>query len=234
MRSHQRQSVPLHSIFPNRAYPPPCQPPSAPSSRRRRTFKYLMGVLSAKWVLREDWLAACLEAQAPVDEREFLVSAACERPSCRGARAAGISAAAPGLHAAAPTMVPPTCTGWVTPRGSRGGRPCTSQPALSLLLLPLLAPPTGGAGPRRRRRRPRRRPLLLSARPAAAAARLRALPCGCAPHQLPMHSVPAVLRACDREVAAGGGICCWHLPLESARLAMLRLPVRHQCHGLDG
>lgn len=39
----------------------------------RRTFKYLMGVLSAKWVVREDWLAACLAQQGPADERGFLV-----------------------------------------------------------------------------------------------------------------------------------------------------------------
>jgi hypothetical protein len=39
----------------------------------RRTFKYLMGVLSAKWVLREGWLVSCLGEQAAADERQFLV-----------------------------------------------------------------------------------------------------------------------------------------------------------------
>lgn len=32
-----------------------------------------MGVLSAKWVLREGWLVSCLGEQAAADERQFLV-----------------------------------------------------------------------------------------------------------------------------------------------------------------
>lgn len=40
----------------------------------RRTFKYLQGVLGAKWVLEEGWLAACLEQGGPAEEAAFQVT----------------------------------------------------------------------------------------------------------------------------------------------------------------
>jgi hypothetical protein len=40
---------------------------------RRRTSKYLRGVLGARAVVKEAWLAACLAQQGPVDEEPFLV-----------------------------------------------------------------------------------------------------------------------------------------------------------------
>lgn len=40
---------------------------------RRRTFKFLQGVLGAKWVLEEGWLAACLEQGRVADEVAFQV-----------------------------------------------------------------------------------------------------------------------------------------------------------------
>lgn len=39
----------------------------------RRTFKYLQGVLGAKWVLEEGWLAACLEQGGAAEEAAFQV-----------------------------------------------------------------------------------------------------------------------------------------------------------------
>lgn len=43
----------------------------APSCRR--TYKYLQGVAHANWVVGEEWLRACLEAQAAVPEEGFQV-----------------------------------------------------------------------------------------------------------------------------------------------------------------
>lgn len=48
-------------------------PGSAPTLAHRRTFKYLQGVLGAKWVLEEGWLAACLEQGGAAAEAAFQV-----------------------------------------------------------------------------------------------------------------------------------------------------------------
>jgi hypothetical protein len=41
---------------------------------RRRTYKYLRGVLAAQRVVTDAWLPACLAAGGPVDEAAYLVS----------------------------------------------------------------------------------------------------------------------------------------------------------------
>ncbi|KAI3428535.1 hypothetical protein D9Q98_007358 [Chlorella vulgaris] len=57
----------------------------------RRTFKFLRGVLAAKWVLTEAWLQACLEQEGPVNEEQFLVPA--DHAGCAGGAAAARSSA---------------------------------------------------------------------------------------------------------------------------------------------
>ncbi|KAJ4980719.1 hypothetical protein NE237_031556 [Protea cynaroides] len=40
----------------------------------RRTLKFLMGVLEGKWILKIDWIKACMEALRPVNEVQYEIS----------------------------------------------------------------------------------------------------------------------------------------------------------------
>lgn len=57
------------------ASPNSASPRAAAHSPRhsRRTFKYLMGILTGAWVVDADWAAACLARCTPVEEGAFEV-----------------------------------------------------------------------------------------------------------------------------------------------------------------
>lgn len=40
----------------------------------RRTLKFLMSILEGKWVLKIDWIAACMEARHPINEEPFEIT----------------------------------------------------------------------------------------------------------------------------------------------------------------
>jgi len=56
----------------------------------RRTLKFLMSILEGKWVLKIDWIAACMEAGHPVNEEPFEIThdihGTFEGPKCGRAR----------------------------------------------------------------------------------------------------------------------------------------------------
>jgi hypothetical protein len=64
-----QDSAPALGVTAHAPFPCCARSPSA----CRRTFKFLRGVLAAKWVLTKAWLQACLEQGGPVNEEQFLV-----------------------------------------------------------------------------------------------------------------------------------------------------------------
>ncbi|KAF8408807.1 hypothetical protein HHK36_004876 [Tetracentron sinense] len=40
----------------------------------RRTFKFLIGILEGKWILKIDWITACMKAMEPVNEEQYEIS----------------------------------------------------------------------------------------------------------------------------------------------------------------
>ena len=85
---------------------------------RRRTYKFLRGVLAAAAVVTDAWPAACLQRGAPVDVTEFLVSCRRRQPAAgAGLRRPAGSHPPPALPA-----TPPTQPGASRPRGVRGRR----------------------------------------------------------------------------------------------------------------
>ncbi|XP_033120913.1 BRCA1-associated RING domain protein 1-like [Anneissia japonica] len=58
-----------------------------------RTFKYLQGVISAKWVISFQWVESCLREQRAVDEESFEVAGTMSSPSSPGPKMARLNAA---------------------------------------------------------------------------------------------------------------------------------------------